>query len=137
PADPFSAVLVLNVGAVRGRACPADHWLYNCGTKSGFHRVGFYSNVDESFLPRRGRRDRVSIYVERAYLPGARPAAGEGAAYAREAGAELQDWGFIGEPEVVDPTWIEVAYTWLWPRSPSRGQARAAREAHPVHTLAA
>jgi hypothetical protein len=31
--------------------------------------------------------------------------------------AELQAWGFIEEAEVVDPTWIEVAYTWSWPGS--------------------
>ena len=28
---------------------------------------------------------------------------------------ELQDLGFIGEALVVDPTWIDVAYTWSWP----------------------
>ena len=31
--------------------------------------------------------------------------------------AELQSWEFIGELEVMDSTWIDVAYTWSWPRS--------------------
>lgn len=128
PADPFTSVLVLNLGAVRGPRCPDDHWLYNCRTRAGFHRVGFYSNVDPGFLPRR-RRDRVSIYVERAFPGGARPDPAEEAAYARAVVAELQDWGFIGEAEVVDPTWIDVAYTWAWPGSPWRGQAMARLEA--------
>src|SRR5262249_60583870 len=49
--DPYTAVLVLNVGAVRGPRCPDDHWIYNSDAKSGFHRIGIYSNVDRSFLP--------------------------------------------------------------------------------------
>lgn len=128
PADPYTSVLVLNLGAVRGPRCPDDHWLYNCRTRAGFHRVGFYSNVDPSFLPRR-RQDRVSIYVERAFPGGARPSPDEEAAYARAVVAELQDWGFITEPEVVDPTWIDVAYTWAWPGSPWRARAMARLEA--------
>ena len=49
--DPYTSVLVLNIGAVRGERCPDDHWLYIPATRAGFHRVGFYSNVDVSFLP--------------------------------------------------------------------------------------
>jgi protoporphyrinogen oxidase len=64
PADPFTSVLVLNVGAERGSDCPQEHWLYVPRSKAGFHRVGFYSNVDVSFLPRsaRERNNRVSIF---------------------------------------------------------------------------
>lgn len=51
-ADPFTAVLVLNMGAIRGSHCPDYHWLYTTGTRSGFYRIGFCSNVDSSFLPR-------------------------------------------------------------------------------------
>lgn len=42
--------------------------LYNPDAKSGFHRVGFYSNVDCSFQPKSARQanEGVSIYVERA-----------------------------------------------------------------------
>ncbi len=134
PADPFTSVLVLNIGAVRAAKCPPDHWLYNCGTQSGFHRVGFYSNVDPIFLPRR-RQDRVSIYVERAFAGGSRPSAAEEAAYARAVVAELQAWQFIAEPEVIDPTWIDVAYTWSWPGSLWRTQAMARLEASDIYPV--
>lgn len=125
PADPHTSVLVLNIGARRGRSCPADHWLYLPATKSGFYRVGFYSNVDRSFLPAssRGSDDRVSIYVERAYPAGQKPSEAELAAYTRSVIDELTQWDFIGRAEVADPTWIEVAYTWSLPGSSWREQA--------------
>ncbi|RMG32517.1 MAG: protoporphyrinogen oxidase-like protein, partial [Methanobacteriota archaeon] len=44
----------------------------------------------------------------------------------------LQAWQFIGQPEVVDPTWIEVAYTWAWPGSGWRGQALRVLEEHGI-----
>ena len=117
--DPYTSVLVLNIGAVRGPGCPDDHWLYIPDSRSGFHRVGFYSNVDASFLPASSRtdRDRVSIYVERSYPGGQKPSEEEIRTYAEKALGELREWGFIGEAEVVDPTWIDVAYTWSWPGS--------------------
>ncbi len=117
--DPYTSVLVLNIGAVRGENCPNDHWLYNPDATSGFHRVGFYSNVDPLFLPKSSREksDRVSIYVERAYLGGVKPTNEEINRYADAVIKELQDWGFIGNTEVVDPTWIDVAYTWSLPKS--------------------
>jgi protoporphyrinogen oxidase len=125
--DPYTAVLVLNIGAIRGEACPEDHWLYNPDAKSGFHRVGFYSNVDHSFLPRSARKDNkaVSIYVERAYVGGTgiRPSEAEMAQYAKDVVQELQNWGYIEKAEVVDPTWIEVAYTWSYPKSRWKQQA--------------
>ena len=63
--DPHTSVLVVSIGAVRGDRSPDDHWLYIPGSDSGFHRVGFYSNVDRSFLPASARDsgDKVSIYV--------------------------------------------------------------------------
>lgn len=117
--DPYTAVLVLNIGAVRGRRCPDEHWLYIADSRWGFHRVGFYSNVDRSFLPidSQKRGDRVSMYVERAYLAINKPTDGEIARYADAVVRELQEWEFIGDAEVVDPTWIDVAYTWSWPSS--------------------
>jgi protoporphyrinogen oxidase len=117
--DPYTSVLVLNIGAIKGPSCPAHHWLYNPDAKSGLHRVGFYSNVDRSFLPR-SRREQdsaVSIYVERAFHGGAQPSDAEVGAYARAVVAELTSWRFIEHAEVVDPTWIDVAYTWEWPGS--------------------
>ena len=117
--DCCTSVLVLNIGAERGAKCPDEHWLYIPDSRSGFHRVGFYSNVDTSFLPSSSRdaNSRVSIYVERAYQLGARPGDAEVKSYSEEVVAELKEWGFIGEAEVVDPTWIDVAYTWAWPGS--------------------
>jgi len=119
PPDPYTSVLVLNVGAVRGPKCPADHWLYNPDAESGFHRVGFYSNVDVSFLPKSAQQhnNRVSIYVERAYVGGTKVSQDEISNYAKAVVKELQQWDYIGEAEVVNPTWIDVAYTWASPGS--------------------
>jgi protoporphyrinogen oxidase len=123
--DPYTSVLVLNIGARRGSECPDSHWLYNPDTRAGFHRVGFYSNVDRSFLPRsmRSTNAGVSIYVERAFEGGQKPSDGEVLTYSDAVVSELQDWGFIGDAEVVDPTWIDVAYTWAWPDSRWKGKA--------------
>ncbi|MCU1272462.1 MAG: Protoporphyrinogen oxidase-like protein [Acidobacteriaceae bacterium] len=123
--DPYSAVLVLNIGARRGPRCPDEHWLYLPDTRAGFHRVGFYSNVDESFLPASSRKnkDRVSIYIERAYPAGKKPSAEQIASYVKATIAELKEWGFVEDVEVADPTWVEVAYTWAWPGSRWRSKA--------------
>jgi hypothetical protein len=53
-------------------------------------------------------------------------AKGAGNAETARVVAELQDWGFIGEVLMVDPTWIDVAYTWSWPGSSWKQQALAA-----------
>ncbi len=123
--DCYTSVLVLNIGAKRGKECPSDHWLYIPDSDSGFHRVGFYSNVDISFLPISSRKenDRVSIYVERAYRGGEKPSDAEIDIYSRAVVKELQSWKFIEGAETVDPTWIEVAYTWSWPNSKWRSDA--------------
>ncbi|MBI3296787.1 MAG: FAD-dependent oxidoreductase [Elusimicrobia bacterium] len=121
---PFTSVLVLNVGAARGPRTPAEHWLYVPDAASGFHRVGFYSNVDASFLPR-GARGRTSLYVERAYPGGARPTPIEEKAYAAAALAELRAWGFIGAADVVDASWVEYAYTYSLPGSTWRARTMA------------
>jgi protoporphyrinogen oxidase len=135
--DPFTSVLVLNIGAKKGGRCPDDHWLYLDGSESGFHRVGFYSNVDASFLPASSRMaaDRVSIYVERAYPGGARPGRREIESYGASVGAELQRWGFIDEVEVIDPSWVEVAYTWSWPRSRWKQQALSILAQHDIEQV--
>jgi protoporphyrinogen oxidase len=123
--DPYTSVLVLNIGATRGDRCPDDHWLYIPRSTSGMHRVGFYDNVDVSFLPAPARRDesRTSLYIERAYRGGERPSDDESRAYADAVVDELRSWGFIDSVEVVDPTWIDVAYTWSWPGSTWKEQA--------------
>jgi protoporphyrinogen oxidase len=116
---PYSSVLVLNIGAVRGNRCPEDHWLYIPQSSAGFHRVGFYSNVDPSFLPAANRdtQNKVSIYIEKAYEGGSKPTEAEIDSYKQQVVKELQNWGFIEDVEVNDPTWIDVAYTWAWPNS--------------------
>ena len=135
--DPATSVLVLNLGASKGPRCPDDHWLYHPRGKAGFHRVGFYSNVDASFLPRsaREKRDRVSIYVERGYRQGARPSEAEVQSYAKAVVAELTDWGFIAGAEVVDPTWIEVAYTWTMPGSQWKAKATRLLQSHGIYMV--
>jgi len=135
--DPATAVLVVNIGAIKGPRCPAEHWLYIPHSRAGFHRVGFYSNVDPAFLPApsRGRENRVSIYVEKAYREGVKPGKGEIEQICQQTVQELQDWGWIGEAEVVDPTWIEVAYTWSWPASGWREKALKALEEHGIYQI--
>lgn len=135
--DPSSSVLVINIGAVRGAKCPQEHWLYIPNSKAGFHRVGFYSNVDASFLPASSRKaqNRVSIYVERSYPEGQEPSADEVQALCNEVIRELQDWGWIQEAEAVDPTWIDVAYTWSWPGSKYKHEAMKALESGNIYQV--
>jgi protoporphyrinogen oxidase len=135
--DSYTSVLVLNIGALRGEHCPQEHWLYIPDSVSGFHRVGFYSNVDVSFLPRAAQKDnsRVSIYVERAYLGGEKPSSAEIKRYSESVVKELQRWSFIKGIEVIDPTWIDVAYTWSWPASQWREESLRLLESHDIYQL--
>jgi protoporphyrinogen oxidase len=134
PPDPYTSVLVLNIGATRGPECPDDHWLYIPASEAGFHRVGFYSNVDVAFLPRGSResRDRVSIYVERAYPGGQKPSEADIALYVEAVAQELKQWGWIDRLEVQDPTWIDVAYTWSRPGSRWREKGLKLLEAYNI-----
>jgi protoporphyrinogen oxidase len=134
PTDPWTSVLVLNVAALRGPKCPHAHWVYLPDTSAGFHRVGFYSHVDESFLPQaeRGKGRVVSLYIERAFIGGDRPSPRTVAEYTAAAIAELRRWGFIEDALIVDPTWIDVAYTWGWPGSQWRTAAIEALEAEGI-----
>jgi len=135
--DPYNSVLVLNIGAKRGDQCPDDHWLYIPNAKSGFHRIGFYSNVDPSFLPFSSRKtnDRVGIYVEKAYPGGKKPLDDEIQTYVDQVTQELQEWDFIEDIEVADPTWIDVAYTWSWPDSPWKQSALKKLENHNIYPV--
>lgn len=105
--------------------------MYVPRSKSGFHRIGFYSNVDSSFLPR-DSEDRVSLYVERAFRSGCCPSPDEIEAYSRAVIEELQAWGLIGSVEVLDPSWVEVAYTWIRPDSKWREKALQILSSHNV-----
>ncbi|MBN1317290.1 MAG: hypothetical protein JXA42_17540 [Anaerolineales bacterium] len=132
--DPYTSTLVLNIGAVRASSCPDDHWLYIPRSRSGFHRVGFYSNVDRSFLPAPARESgkRVSMYVERAYPGGQKPNQADIERYCTATVRELQLWRFIEDVDVLDPSWIDVAYTWSWPDSQWREEAIATLERHNI-----
>ena len=114
--DPFTSVLVVNLGGERGPACPDDHWVYEPESAAGFHRYGVYSTVDASFVPH-GRPDRVALYVEHAWPGGTRPDAASEARLVDETVAELVGRGVIGAVEVVDVSWVPTAYTWSWPGS--------------------
>jgi protoporphyrinogen oxidase len=135
--DPYTSVLVLNIGAKRGPGCPDDHWLYVPDSKSKFHRVGFYSNVDRSFLPVSSRKnnDRVGIYVEKAFAGGVKAPNEEIERYSAKVLEELQVWGFIEDVEVADPTWIDVAYTWTWPGSRWKQIALAEAAGHDIFPI--
>ena len=121
----------MNIGGVRGERCPDDHWLYLPDAKTGFHRVGFYSNVDRSFVPD-ARDDRVSIYVEFAYVGGQKPEPQVIERLIRETVDELVSWGWLKGVEVTDPTWIDVAYTWSWPGSSWRRELLPKLQQHDI-----
>ena len=135
--DPYTSVLVLNIGAVRGDQCPDDHWLYIPHSESGFHRVGFYSNVDESFLPEscRGKNDRVSLYIERAFPGSLKPAPGKIKSYTGNVIKELKKWNFIKDVEVLDSSWVDVAYTWAWPNSEWKQTAIDMLKTHDIYQI--
>ena len=134
---PSPGVLVLNLGAERGPRCPTDQWIYLASSRGGFHRVGFYDQVDRSFLPASARAtgDRTSIYVEKAYPEGQRPGPAAEQALIADVTAQLAEWGWIGAVECADPTWIEVAYTWSWPGSTWVKDGLAALEARGIHQV--
>lgn len=105
---PRTSVLVLNIGAAKGVNLPNHHWLYIPFCKSGFYRIGFYSNVEEDKAP----TGKVGIWVEMA-LRDVSYTDLDIEAIEDEVVEELQRWGFIGEVDVVDPTWVPCAYTWM------------------------
>jgi hypothetical protein len=94
---------------------------------SGFHRVGFYSNVSDTFVPRsvREAHSHVSLYVERCCLGESRLTEHQVADYLGKVIAELQQWGFIDTVEVCDSSWVDIGYTWSWPCSTWREDAVA------------
>jgi protoporphyrinogen oxidase len=136
-ADPYTSLMALNIGATRGPNCPLEQWVYVPESKSGFHRVGFYNHVSPAFLPKSKRADgkHVSLYVERAYPGGGRPDAVHTEQFIAGAIAELRDWGWIDEIDVVDPTWVDSAYTWTWPSSVWRESAIMTLESHGIATV--
>jgi protoporphyrinogen oxidase len=135
--DPSPSVLVVNLGARRGNQCPKDHWVYVPASNCGFHRVGFYSHVDSAFLPKskQAANEYVSIYVEKAYPEGVKPNVNEISNLCCQVVKQLQEWRWITDAEVVDPTWIDVAYTWSLPGSTWKQRALKALEAENIHQV--
>ncbi|MFA5337145.1 MAG: FAD-dependent oxidoreductase [Candidatus Omnitrophota bacterium] len=133
--DPYTSVLVLNIGAKKGRDCPNQHWLYNPDSTSRFHRIGFYSNVDKNFLPRNQIKNAISIYVERAYPAGRKPNAREIRKYSGLVLQELRDWRFIDKIDIIDSSWTDVAYTWSWPDSQWKKQAINLLEKYNIYQM--
>lgn len=131
--DPYTSVLVLNIGGKKGSRCPEEHWLYIPHGQSGFHRVGLYSNVDVDFLPKPVRNKKgVSLYVEKAYRAGEKPSPDEIENLCHEIIAELISWKFLAAVDVVDPTWIDVAYTWSYPGSTWKEDLTRALQDHSI-----
>lgn len=122
---PYTSLAVFNIGAARGPKCPHDHWVYIPRSWAGFHRIGFYSNADESFLPAssQGKDNKVGIYVERAFRSGKKPSDEDLPRIGQAIVRELRDWGYIGDADVISPAWINCAYTWQQSNSSWRDQA--------------
>lgn len=135
--DPYTSVLVINIGAGKGERCPDYQWLYIPGSNAGFHRVGFYSNVDKSFLPLSSREDgnKVSIYVEVAYKGGQKPSDDEINKLCSNVVNELKEWSFISDVDVVDATWVDVAYAWKYPNSEWKERAMRILEDNRIYQV--
>jgi protoporphyrinogen oxidase len=137
PPDPHTSVLVLNLGARKGPRCPSEHWVYIPQSRSGFHRVGIYSQVDQSFLPRsmRGKSEFEAFYIESAFLPENRLDAAGIDILCHNMIKELQEWEWIEEAKVISPTWIEVAYTWSLPGSTWKDEALRTLESYGIRQI--
>lgn len=122
PADPYTSVIVLNLGGRKGPKHPPHHWLYIPCSAAGFHRVGVYSNVSPGFVPGQSP-ELTSMYIERALPGGGRLPAEEEAAWVEAVIKELQSWQWLTAPEAWSTTWIDAAYTWRRPGSGWRESA--------------
>ena len=131
--DPYTSVLVVNLAALRGSRTPDRQWFYVPDSRTGFHRVGFYSAVEADFLPATRRTSHVSLYAEFAFLPGDRPDPDAVRRLTAGTAAELASWGWIGDVEVSDATWVDVAYTWRMPGSTWLQRSREAVESAGIH----
>ncbi len=126
------------VGAFYGLG--SEDWLYTTSLRVGQAPTAWASTVTWtplSCLPasQREHQDCVSIYVEKAYREGEKPVQAELERLAWDIVQELQNWDWIKEAEVVDPTWIDVAYTWSWSGSAWRMKAIKALEEHGIYQV--
>jgi protoporphyrinogen oxidase len=115
--EPYTNVLIVNVIAKKGRKTPSDHWVYISKSRTGFHRIGYYSNVDRMFLPAKYRNEEyVSAYIEKTFKGGR----SKGLNLDKEVFdilEETMDLGFIGEVIVHGYDFVRIAYTWERPGS--------------------
>jgi len=137
PKDPHTSVLTINIAATKGEYCPDYHWLYIPSTRSKVYRVGFYSNIDNHFLPisLRHSDDFVSLYLERSYKDCFNLTDEEKKKLIDEAIMELNEWGFVDKIHLTHYQWIEVAYTWSWPNSKWRKIALNMLKKHNIYQI--
>jgi len=135
--DPFTSVLVFNIGGLRGPNCPDVHWIYLPQSKSGLYRIGFYSNIESSFLPISSRwtKEKVSIYAEKAFSGESKPSADYIKSCGKSIIEELKTYGFLESAEVIDPTWVETAYTRVWRDSDWRHKSIEALRRHDIYQI--
>jgi len=132
--DPAVSVAVYNIAAKRGKNCPSDQWVYTPNSDAGFHRVGFYSNVDKILAPFGKQDTHVSMYVESAHKYDPHASNGLVSEWSNESAViwTLQEWGWIEDTEVVDRTDVEIAYTYCRPESTWREDAIALLKQHDI-----
>lgn len=106
---PYTSVFVLNIGAYPDANTPQEHWLYIPYSKTGFYRVGFYSNVDNKKAP----SGMISLSVEMAFRSEVDDKTFDFESLSNRIIDELQSWRFIGDVVTIDPTFVKCAYTWL------------------------
>lgn len=94
-------VAVLNLGVIPGNKFPKEHWIYTAYSESGFHRMGFYSNVDRKFAP----EGMASMYLEWAESH-KRKASMDGVI------TELMREQIIKKVVTYDVNYLNPAYTW-------------------------
>lgn len=139
-ADPASAVLVLNLGVRLPDSATArhgNHWLYVPDSKSGFHRIGYYSNVDTGFLPSglAASDGYGSLYVETGFKRQRRPSEADLARKCAEIRHELVAIGMVDEVLVEDRCWVDCAYTWRRPGSDWADSLVSSLATHGIHSV--
>lgn len=103
---PFTSVLVFNIGAEIAENTPKENYLYVPFCKSGFYRLGFYSNTKKERAP----KGKVALSAELSLLPDVEFDPYE---IGQRVVEELQNWRFIGKVDTLDPTYVRCAYTWV------------------------
>uniref|UniRef100_A0A7J3SNK2 Amine oxidase domain-containing protein n=1 Tax=Fervidicoccus fontis TaxID=683846 RepID=A0A7J3SNK2_9CREN len=112
--DPYTSVITINVIAEKGRNAPKDaHWIYMSKTKTLFHRIGYYSNVDPMFLPKKYRSEKyVAAYIEKVVQGGVQYEKDDLYREAQKVLDEACELGMLGNVIAYDVSFVDVAYTW-------------------------